>query len=66
MIMFYLSLLVIFILTYMGKLSGDNFLLVFGWCISAFVIGNVGEWKYKDSSVSAKQTASKSVDALQK
>ena len=41
----------IFLLTCFGKLSGDNFLLVFGWIVSAFVIGNIREWKYKTSTL---------------
>lgn len=54
MVMFYIAMFIIFSLTYAGKLSGDNFLLVFGWAISSFVIGNIGEWKYKDTSITAR------------
>lgn len=51
MVMFYLSLAAIFLLTFWGKLEGDNFMIAFSLMIGSFVVGNVGEWKYKNANI---------------
>ena len=48
MVVFYLSLTALFILTFTGKLAGDNFMIGLGWIVSAVIVGNIGEWKYKN------------------
>lgn len=50
--MFYLSLGVLFVLTLMGKVGEDTFMILAGWIVTNFVGGNIGEWKYKTASLS--------------
>ena len=50
MVVFYFSLSALFILTFTGKLAGDNFMIGLGWVVSAVIVGNIGEWKYKNST----------------
>jgi len=51
MVMFYLTLTAVFLLSVWGKLAGDNIMIAIGWIVTTFVIGNVGEWKYKSGSI---------------